>query len=115
MKNFILFLSVCTLLLLISAVPASRNMQPHAAILHTTGDTTIPLLPAVPYPYNDFFMTTSPNFLFEDTIFASEYSPTGDSMTNEGATLGRVLFYDPKLSENMTIFLCIMPPPGSRF
>jgi cytochrome c peroxidase len=54
-----------------------------------------PVLPAVPYSYND----TLPSWLSSPALT----SYLQNAITDEGATLGRVLFYDKKLSQNNKI------------
>ena len=53
-------------------------------------------LPATPYPYAD---TALPTFASRDAS-AYDNTPKDNPITNDGATLGRVLFYDPTLSKN---------------
>lgn len=56
-------------------------------------------LPQTPYNYS--------NIIFPDTfnqlVYSIENTPNNNQLTDDGATLGRVLFYDKKLSFNNTI------------
>lgn len=70
----------------------------------TGGGTVIspvkqPNLPATPYNYS--------NIVFPAHVLASlavnDNTPPGNPITDNGATLGRVLFYDKNLSKNSTI------------
>jgi cytochrome c peroxidase len=60
----------------------------------------VPNLPEQPYSYDDF---TPPPHLTGLVYDFFNSTPTNNPVTNEGATLGRVLFYDKKLSENNTV------------
>lgn len=56
-------------------------------------------LPEIPYNYSD------PNFpdTFTPYVFGFDNTPTDNTITDDGVTLGRVLFYDKKMSINNTI------------
>lgn len=65
-------------------------------------------LPASPYDYSTVnlpsYLTT--NFLLgggQNAAADNDNTPANNPVTNEGATLGRVLFYDKKLSANGTV------------
>ncbi|MBT8196807.1 MAG: cytochrome-c peroxidase [Bacteroidia bacterium] len=77
-------------------------------------DNTDPLaelnLPSTPYDYEnivfpDHYLTNDfpAGFPFQFAAMESDNTPLDNPTTNEGATLGRVLFYDKKLSANGTI------------
>lgn len=57
-------------------------------------------LPGSPYLYADLGV---PAHLNSYPIYLQDNTPSNNPTTNEGATLGRVLFYDKKLSSNQTI------------
>lgn len=57
-------------------------------------------LPAVPFNYSAISL---PPHLSTPQVLATDNTPTNNPVTDAGATLGRVLFYDKKLSENHTI------------
>jgi len=64
----------------------------------------VPKLPAKPYEYADVtlpahFQVPYPRF---GNVLESDNTPANNPITNEGATLGRVLFYDVRLSANDT-------------
>ncbi|HMI79071.1 MAG TPA: cytochrome c peroxidase [Ferruginibacter sp.] len=56
-----------------------------------------PVLPAVPFNYID----TYPAFI-QAALNLADNTPADNPITNDGATLGRVLFYDKHLSKNNT-------------
>lgn len=73
-------------------------------------DTRIPDLPDAPYDYADvdlpqhFLENAFPaNDPFQNAVIANDNTPEDNPVTNDGATLGRVLFYDRKLSANGTV------------
>lgn len=84
-KINILLLSAVVLLLILNAC---RKETP------VTGASS-PTLPETPYNY------VNHNFLNGNDPFFNQ--PQNNQLTNEGATLGRVLFYDAKLSLNNTV------------
>ena len=53
--------------------------------------------------YNYESATVLPNHLDDNDIRREDNTPNNNPVTDEGATLGRVLFYDAKLSANNTI------------
>jgi cytochrome c peroxidase len=59
--------------------------------------TVLPKLPAAVFNYID----TYPKFI-QDSLSANDNTPADNAITNDGATLGRVLFYDKHLSKNNT-------------
>lgn len=56
-------------------------------------------LPDNPY---DYASSDIPDYLDKDLILKQDNQPVGNEITNNGATLGRVLFYDKHLSANGT-------------
>lgn len=70
-----------------------------------TADTVAlcaPLLPELSYGYSDAAAPLPQHFRTSPagTVVFSDNTPPGNEITNAGATLGRVLFYDPRLSAN---------------
>lgn len=72
--------------------------------------TEVPELPATPHDYAglilpDHFLTNDlpGNNPFQNAVITNDNTPVGNPITNAGATLGRVLFYDKKLSANGTV------------
>lgn len=59
-----------------------------------------PKLPAVPFSYDDF---VPPSYMQGGVYNFFNSTPANNPVTKEGATLGRVLFYDKQLSKNNTI------------
>ncbi|HEX9952844.1 MAG TPA: cytochrome c peroxidase [Rubricoccaceae bacterium] len=58
-----------------------------------------PVLPATPLDYTP----TLPGHLTAPGVLAEDNTPAANPTTDDGATLGRVLFYDTRLSSNLTI------------
>lgn len=73
---------------------------------HPVGDRgpvlCAPVLPAVPLGYSGADAPFPLHFVHnpEGTVIFSDRTPPGSPITNWGATLGRVLFYDARLSAN---------------
>lgn len=63
------------------------------------GGIDVPLLPAAPYDYRN---TRVPRHIKQGELDTLDSTPAGNPITNTGATLGRVLFYDRHLSRNDT-------------
>ena len=59
-------------------------------------------LPVTPFNYSNISM---PAYLAAPPIQGQINTPANNQITDWGATLGRVLFYDKTLSKNKTIFL----------
>jgi cytochrome c peroxidase len=73
------------------------------AILIFAAGLPTPSLPAALYPYTDASAPLPAHFLMADGgtgVIAMDNTPAANPITNAGATLGRVLFYDPRLSAN---------------
>ena len=64
-----------------------------------------PTLPDTPYEYADAHLTLPAHFTAAgpDGIAATDNTPDDNPTTNDGATLGRVLFYDTRLSADDTV------------
>jgi len=56
-------------------------------------------LPNVPFDYN----VELPSYFYDANLQLEEVIPVNNAITNDGATLGRVLFYDTNLSLNKSI------------
>lgn len=69
-----------------------------AAFTSRLGDT--PTLPATPYNYANIAL---PAHLQAPPIRGEDNTPADNATTDAGATLGRVLFYDTRLSANETV------------
>ena len=59
-----------------------------------------PVLPETPYDYAGIEL---PSYLSVNSVLKSDATPADNPITDEGATLGRVLFYDVRLSRNETV------------
>src|SRR6476659_7242897 len=57
-----------------------------------------PVLPAIPYNY----LTAYPAHI-QAALASNDNMPANNPITNDGVTLGRVLFYDKNLSINRSI------------
>lgn len=73
--------------------------QPYSATLD---------LPAEPYNYADtefppHFHEETLGFAFQQSVLSDDTTPPDNPITDHGATLGRVLFYDKNLSANRTV------------
>lgn len=62
----------------------------------TPSETVVqPNLPAIPFNYNNPYPAH-----IQNALAANDNTPADNPITNDGATLGRVLFYDKHLSKN---------------
>jgi cytochrome c peroxidase len=62
-----------------------------------------PVLPATPFRYADSAVPLPASFralVNGASVVSADNTPLGNPITDAGATLGRVLFYDPRLSKN---------------
>ena len=57
-------------------------------------------LPATSFNYSDIML---PGYFLNNELRAEDNTPNSNPITDAGATLGRVLFYDKKLSANNTV------------
>ena len=64
------------------------------------GGIDVPVLPDEPYGYTD---VDRPDWLDPEELRELDNTPPDNPVTNHGAALGRVLFYDRQLSRNNTI------------
>jgi cytochrome c peroxidase len=98
MKNALLLFATffCTGLILQSCSKESADLE-----LITSGVSSkgLPNLPTTPYNYAN---PALPNYLTAPPILAQRNTPANNPITNFGATLGRVLFYDTNLSKKST-------------
>jgi cytochrome c peroxidase len=79
-----------------------------ALTLPAPSNSISPVLPATPYDYVNlnlpsYFTSNSPGSPLNTTINGTDNTPGNNPITDDGATLGRVLFYDKELSANGTI------------
>jgi cytochrome c peroxidase len=76
----------------------------------TATDTRVPVLPEIPADYDaeslpEHFLINAfpPGNPFQNAVVDNDNTPPDNPTTDDGATLGRVLFYDRKLSANSTV------------
>ena len=69
-----------------------------------------PILPATPFNYNVSYPAH-----IQNSLVLNDNTPGNNIMTNDGATLGRVLFYDKHLSKNNTVSCGSCHTPASSF
>ncbi|MDA1015937.1 MAG: cytochrome-c peroxidase [Planctomycetota bacterium] len=67
---------------------------------HGAKRESTPTLPTTPFDYQQ---VTLPASISRDELRQSDNTPPDNPITNSGATLGRVLFYDTRLSRNDTV------------
>jgi cytochrome c peroxidase len=73
------------------------------AVVAFSADLGAPALPAALLAYSDARVPLPQHFLISDSVgsvFSTDNTPAGNPTTDAGATLGRVLFYDRRLSAN---------------
>lgn len=93
MKKFKISATLLLSMLAFQYCSKKSNPLDDAAITLTT-----PVLPAVAYNY----LVTFPAHV-QTALAQTDNTPTNNPITNDGATLGRVLFYDRQLSKNNTV------------
>ena len=64
------------------------------------GGVDVPILPERPF---DYTQGDRPEYVASETHRDSDNTPPHNPTTNQGAALGRVLFYDKQLSKNNTV------------
>lgn len=72
-------------------------------IVGLTGDEILAQTLNLPLNSFNYSNITLPNFFLDNILQQEDNTPANNPITNEGATLGRVLFYDKKLSANNTV------------
>ncbi|MEM6326384.1 MAG: cytochrome c peroxidase [Bacteroidota bacterium] len=85
------------MLRLASLVLCSAVLIGGTYVVRTSGT---PVLPDTPYDYEGIEL---PSHLQENWVVKWDNTPDDNPITNAGATLGRVLFYDTRLSLNETV------------
>ena len=70
------------------------------AICDAFGGIDVPKLPAKPFRY---VLEKTPSHIDSSTLLQMDNTPADNPLTDAGARLGRVLFYDRQLSKNNTI------------
>lgn len=101
MKKFFLPFSLLLLILILAATPFVPTSYGSFSALKIAKDGSVPVLPEISYEYANPLL---PSYLEDNAQgFGDHYNPPGNPITNAGARLGRVLFYDTRLSKNQTI------------
>ena len=83
-----------------------------AALRKAFGDIDVPMLPSPPYEYVD---AAAPSTIDEEVLKRLDSTPDDNPLTDAGATLGRVLFYDKQLSRSRTISCASCHPQSHAF
>lgn len=76
----------------------SLSTSERASLRRAFGDVDVPMLPNEPHTYQ-----APPKHISAKLLHKMDNTPVGNPLTDEGAALGRVLFYDTQLSINDTI------------
>lgn len=78
----------------------TRNAAEQVAFREALDGTNVPILPE---KLDRYTKATIPQYIEQETISHLDNSPSDNPITDAGATLGRVLFYDTQLSVNNTV------------
>ena len=90
---------IITLLAIIGIIVGFENCSKNSTGVTITSGAGTPILPSTPYNYsNVIFPAHIANFLP-----LVDNTPANNRITDDGATLGRVLFYDKHLSKNNVV------------
>lgn len=108
--SYLLVALIGATVLFLSNTIDTRNIK-HSLTIVGAG---VPVLPEVPYDYNDFDLedylveVSIPVYYGTNSIIILDTIIFDDNITDAGATLGRVLFYDELLSanENLSCATC---------
>lgn len=97
-----------TLTVILFLVFYSCKKENDATVMNSEVSSSVLNLPEVPYDYStlslpSYFLVDVPESALPTSINGLDNTPDDNPVTNEGATLGRVLFYDKKLSANGTV------------
>jgi cytochrome c peroxidase len=88
--------------LIISCVrePAAFSWFLLAATVSVAAPPQVPALPSQPAGYVNYAITQLPAHFSNGPVAATDNTPADNLLTDAGATLGRVLFYDKRLSHD---------------
>ena len=92
-----------TIVRIIGTDALGRSVSDQFAIVVFEAGLALPILPATPFRYADADVPLPPHFaavVSGQSVVGGDNTPSGNAITNAGATLGRVLFFDPRLSAN---------------
>lgn len=98
MKNKQTSIIACLIIIVLAFQFCSKSDTVPAATPIVVITTPQPTLPATPFNY----AITYPAHI-QNNLVANDNTPFDNPITNDGATLGRVLFYDKQLSKNNTV------------
>ena len=95
--SYMMRFSLLAVLIVISLINCKKESGRRGASPKWYGELSLPLNP---YNYKN---QSLPSFYHNQFISIADNTPYDNAVTNWGATLGRVLFYDKRLSKNYTI------------
>ncbi len=99
-KQSIVIVALATIPVIFQFCSKTDTTTTEASGTQLVNTTTTPVqLPATPYLYSNQALPVH----IANALAATDNTPVTNPITNDGATLGRVLFYDTKLSANNTI------------
>ncbi|MCI4668157.1 MAG: T9SS type A sorting domain-containing protein [Bacteroidia bacterium] len=98
MKKLLLPLSILVITLFFAGMPYLPTGVDSLNQIKEGQNLPYPLLPAIPYNYSNQRL---PRHISAQAFF--NYKAPNNTLTDMGATLGRVLFYDTRLSVNHTV------------
>ena len=98
MKNKQTSVIACLILIVLGFQFCSKSDTAATGISTVVNTTLQPTLPATPFTY----ALTYPAHI-QNNLIANDNTSFDNPLTNDGATLGRVLFYDKQLSKNNTV------------
>jgi cytochrome c peroxidase len=94
-----ILLTIASLRLGASALARTETPSPTERDRDYAGSDA-PVMPAQPF---DYVTVSFPSHVPMAELEQADNTPSGNAVTNEGAALGRVLFYDKQLSRNNTV------------
>ena len=98
--------------------PLGRTASDRFGLVVFASELTTPLLPAPPLSYSDATVPLPAHFLASIggmSVASMDNTPMQNQITDAGATLGRVLFYDRRLSANDAISCASCHRPSIGF
>ncbi|WP_421753839.1 cytochrome-c peroxidase [Croceimicrobium sp.] len=91
--------SLAIALLLLSSCQKDRSNSENA----NNGKVSSALSPSLPETPFNYAQQNLPNYLLAGPVANADNTPANNPITNAGASLGRVLFYDKQMSANATV------------
>ncbi len=77
-----------------------RQAEMRFPVIVLSADLDVPMLPSTPYAYSDASAPLPHHVANSPQVFNTDNTPAVNRITDAGAALGRVLFYDRRLSLN---------------